>query len=209
MQAISRKDRGWARLARVLVPALFVLAVAGCGGSSSSTSTPVSTALPTTTTAPATSKKKAAPKPLATIPASAAPQAKAYVASHGADVKLAAGYEHDVQIAIAEVVNSPLMSPLQISAQKAYNKLYKILPHFKGPYKQDALGRTEQEVATQANALEKSMETLLNYTAFPTPATLTEYTDQYQDAVLGWNKAVKAIWTAANAPKPPVICTTC
>ncbi|HWB22413.1 MAG TPA: hypothetical protein VG652_05955 [Gaiellaceae bacterium] len=201
---------------RVLVPVLLVIGLAGvlagCGSSSKTPSTPASTALPTTTeplTTTADTTKQPAPKPIPAIPVSAAPQAKAYIAAHGADVKLVAGYEKDVQTAIAEVINSPLMSPLQVSTQKAYNKLYKILPHFKGPYKKDALGLTEQEIATQANAIEKSMNTLLNYTAYPTPVTLGEYTDQYQAAVLAWNKAVKAIWTAAKTAKPPTICTTC
>ena len=53
------------------------------------------------------------------------------------------------------------------------------------------------------------MKILLNYTHFPTPVTLSEYADTYQEAVLAWNKAVKAIWTVAHVPKPPTICTTC
>jgi hypothetical protein len=213
MQAISRIGQGWSPRARRLALGLAVAAfsgfVAGCGSSSNS---PASTALPPTTTAPVTTtvaKTKAAPTPPAKIPASAAPEAKAYIAAHGADIKLVAGYEHDVQIAISEVVNSPLMTPLQQSTQTTYNKLYKVLPRFHGPYKKDALGLTEQEIATQAKAIYNSMETLLNYTAFPTPATLTEYTDQYQKAVLAWNKAIKAVWAVAKAPKPPAICTTC
>jgi hypothetical protein len=209
MQAISRITRGWSRPARILVPVLLVAVLAGCGSKSSNNSTPVSTALPPTTTAPVTTvAKKPAPKPTK-IPASAAPLAKAYIAAYGANIKLVARYEHDVQIAIAEVQNSPLMTPLTVSTQAAYNKLYKVLPRFKGPYKADALGLTEQQIAKEANALETSMKTLLGYTAYPTPATLTEYTNQYQDAVLGWNKAIKAVWTAAKAPKPPTICTTC
>jgi hypothetical protein len=213
MQAISRIDRGWSQLAQGLALGFVVVAfagvVAGCGSKSKA---PASAALATTSTAPVTTtvaKTKPAPKVPATIPASAAPAAKAYIAARGADIKLVAGYEHDVQIAIAEVENSPLMTPLQQSTQKTYNKLFKILPRFHGPYKQDALGLNEKEISTQANAIYKSMETLLNYTAFPTPATLTEYTDQYQSAVLTWNRAIKAIWTVANAPTPPVICTTC
>jgi hypothetical protein len=209
MQAISRIKRGWSRSALILALGLLVVVLAGCGSKNTSNSTPASTALPTTTTAPVTTvAKKPAPKPTK-IPASAAPLAKAYITAHGADVKLVARYEHDVQIAIAEVQNSPLMSPLTVSTQQDYNKLYKILPRFRGPYKTDALGVTEHQIANQANALEKSMETLLSYTAYPTPATLTEYTNQYQDAVLAWNKATKAIWTAAGIPKPPTICTTC
>ncbi len=54
-----------------------------------------------------------------------------------------------------------------------------------------------------------SMYSLLQYTAFPTPATLTEYTNEYQTAILAWNKAVKSIWLAAGVPKPPHICTSC
>lgn len=209
MQAISRIDRGWPRRARILVPALVVIAcagaVAGCGGSKT-TSTPASTALPTTTTV---AKKKTAPKLPTKIPASAAPQAKAYIAAHSADMKLVVRYESDVQTAIAEVENSPLMTPLQQSTQTALNNISKVLPRFHGPYKQDALGLTEQQISKQANGVKASMKTLLGYVAFSTPATLNEYTTQYQNVVLAWNKAVKAIWTVAKALKPPTICTTC
>jgi hypothetical protein len=213
MQAISRIDRSWSQLARSLALGVVVVAfagfVAGCGSKSSA---PASTALPPTTTAPVTTtaaKTKTAPTPPAKIPASAAPAAKAYIAAHGADVKLVVHYESTIQTAIAEVENSPLMTPLQNTTQTTYNKLYKVLPRFHGPYKQDALGLNEQEISTQATAIAGSMKTLLNYTSFPTPATLTEYTDQYQKAVLAWNATIKAIWTVANVPKPPTICTTC
>ena len=95
-------------------------------------------------------------------------------------------------------------------ARSTYNKLYKVLPQLPwASTKQDALGLTEQQIAKQAVALETSMKTLLSYTSFPTPATLTEYTNQYQKAVLAWNKATKAIWAAPKMPKPPTICTTC
>src|SRR5271154_3583276 len=115
MQAISRIERGWSRPALILALGLLVIVLAGCGSKSNNTSTPVSTALPPTTTTPVTTAaKNPAPKPTK-IPASAAPLAKAYITAHGADVKLVAGYEHDVQIAIAEVQNSPLMSPLTVS----------------------------------------------------------------------------------------------
>lgn len=217
MQAISRIDRSRSHPARSLVLGLVAVAcagfVAGCGSKSSA---PASTALPPTTSAPVTTtvaktvaKTKAAPKPPAKLPASAAPAAKAYIAAHAADIKLVAGYEHDVQIAIAEVVNSPLMTPLQQATQTTYNRLSKVLPRFHGPYKQDALGLTEQEISTQVKAIYGSMKTLLNYVSFPTPATLTEYTNQYQSAVLAWNRAIKAVWTVAKVPKPPTICTTC
>jgi hypothetical protein len=213
MQAILRIYRGWSHRARGLVLGFVVVAfvglAAGCGSKSKA---PASTAAPPTTTAAVTTtvaKKKAAPKPAGKIPASAAPQAKAYVTAHGADIKLVVHYESAIQTAIAEVVNSPLMTPLQNATQTTDNKIIKILPRFRGPYKQDALGLTEQQISTQANAIEKSMKTLLGYVAFPTPATLTEYTDQYQNAVLAWNKAIKAVWTVANVPKPPTICTTC
>jgi hypothetical protein len=214
MQAISRIDRSWPRRARILLPALvaiaFVGVVAGCGSKSKSPSTPASTALPTTTTTATTvAKKKTAPKLPTKIPASAAPQAKAYIAAHSADLKLVVRYESDVQTAVAEVVNSPLMTPLQQSTQTALDNISKVLPKFHGPYKQDALGLTEQQIAKQANGVGASMKTLLEYVAFPTPATLNEYTTQYQNVVLAWNKAVKAIWTVAKALKPPTICTTC
>jgi hypothetical protein len=209
MQAISRIDRGWPQLTRSLALGFVVVAfagfVAGCGSKSS---TPASTALPPTTTT-TVAKTKPAPTAPAKIPASAAPAAKAYIAAHGADIKLVVRYESTVQTAIAEVVNSPLMTPLQQSTQETYNQLDKILPRFHGPYKQDALGLTEQEISTQAKAIHSSMKTLLSYVAYPTPATLTEYTDQYQKAVLAWNRAIKAVWTVANVLKPPTICTTC
>jgi len=213
MQAISRIDRGWPRRARFVVPALLAIALlgvaAGCGSKSKSPSTPASTALPTSTAATTTvAKVKAAPIPTK-IPASAAPQAKAYIAAHSADLKRVVSYESAVQTATAEVINSPLMTPLQNSTQTEYNKLHALLPKFRGPYKQDALGVTEQEVATQATALGTSMKSLLEYVTYPTPETLTEYTNLYQKAILSWNKAVKAIWAAANTPKPPIICTTC
>ncbi len=213
MQAISRIDSGCSRLARFLVPALvvtaFLLVAAGCGSTKSNT--PVSTAVPTSTTAPGTTTvaKKAAPKPIQKIPASAAPRAKAYIAAHEADIKKVIAYESAVQVATAEVQNSPDYNDLQQTTQVQYNKLSKLLPRFKGPFTADALGYWERQISVQANSLEKSMKALLNYTAFPTPATLTEYTDAYQSAILGWNKAIKTIWAAANVPSPPKICTTC
>ena len=208
MRGILQSERSWPSARQIVVPALaiaFAFGVVACGSKSSSTTTSTTT---TTTAAATTTVAKPAAKPV-TIPASAAPRAKAYIAAHGADVKLVVTYESAVQVAISQVVNSPLMTPLQQATQKQYNKLYKLLPKFAGPYSKDALGVYEKRVAVQAAAIDKSMETLLNYTAFPTPATLTEYTDQYQAAVLAWNKAIKAIWTVASAPTPPTICTTC
>jgi uncharacterized lipoprotein YmbA len=211
MQAISRIERSWSQRTRV-VPVVIVIVfaafTAGCG----SKSTPTSTAAPASTTTPVTTtaaKKAVVVKPIKPIPASAAPRAKAYIAAHGADVKLVAGYEHNIQVAIAEVVNSPLMTPLQQATEQTGYKISKVLPRFKGPYTQDALGQNEKQISTQAHAIEGTMKILLNYTNFPTPVTLGEYADTYQKVVLAWNKAVKAIWTVAHVAKPPTICTTC
>jgi hypothetical protein len=144
-----------------------------------------------------------------TIPASAAPQARAYIVSHEANAKLVADYEAVIQKAVANVQNSPLMTPLQQSAQATYTKISLVLPKLQGPFADDALGSAETQVFTQAKAIKSSIHALLEYAAFPTPATLTAYTTAYQNAVLAWNKAVRAVWRAANVAGSPTICTTC
>jgi hypothetical protein len=150
----------------------------------------------------------AAPKTV-TIPASAAPQARAYIVSHESNAKLVADYEAVIQKAVANVQSSPLMTPLQQSTQATYTKIGRVIPKLEGPFAHDTLGSVETQVFTQAKAIKASMHALLEYAAFPTQATLTAYTTLYQNAVLAWNKAVRAIWRAANTAGSPTICTTC
>ena len=144
MQANSRIGRGWSQQARVLAPVLIVVAFASLTAACGSKSTPASTAALTTTTTPVTTTaaKKVVVKAIKPIPASAAPRAKAYIAAHGADIKRVAGYEHDIQIAIAQVVNSPLMTPLQTATQKTGYKISKVLPRFKGRTRRTRSGTT-------------------------------------------------------------------
>jgi hypothetical protein len=213
MQVISRIP-GWShsalRWARVLTPVAVIIAfsgfAAGCGSKSAAVSTPASSTITTPVKQPAVTIAAAKP---AKIPTSAAPRAKAYVTAHGADLKRVRSLEASVQTAISEVENSPVMNPLQQSTQQAYATLGKVVPRLRGPFGHDPLGTTESEVYTRSKAIEKSMYTLLQYTAFPTPATLNEYTTLYQNAILGWNRAVQAIWLAAGVATPPKICTTC
>ena len=63
----------------------------------------------------------------------------------------------------------------------------------------------EAEAYAGVNDMKNSLGALVAYTGNPNPATLAQFTSQFQTGKGEWNDAVTQLWQAAAIPNPPTV----
>lgn len=110
-------------------------------------------------------------------------------------------------VAVVEIDIGPHTSIDKVAqdAQQAHDHLDAVRDDFATADDSGDLGKAETEVFTAANDLKNAMGALVAYTGDPNPATLAQFTTQYQTAKGEWNDGVKTIWRIARRKGAPTI----
>jgi hypothetical protein len=133
--------------------------------------------------------------------------ARSYILDHRSDINTVQVSVQSVQAGVAIAQKSPsidVINQLAQLAQQAHDNLDAVRNDFASS-DGGALGDAELEVFSAANDLKNSMGALVAYTGNPNPATLAQFTSQYQAGLSEWNQGIRAIWRIAHRTKPPVV----
>jgi hypothetical protein len=128
--------------------------------------------------------------------------AVAYIKNHGLDASRVQASVDDVGIDIATKAS---IDQTAQDAQQAHNGIDSVRNDFADTSSNGSLDNAEVEVFGAANDLKNAMGALVSYTGDPNPATLAQFTTQYQNARGEWNAGVRAIWRMAGREHPPTI----
>lgn len=112
----------------------------------------------------------------------------------------------NIEVVAIDIGSKASIDRVAQDAQQAHDNLDNVRDDFAQTTTTSGnLGNAELEVFTAANDLKNAMGALVTYTGSPNPATLAQFTTQFQTARGEWNDGVRVVWDIAGRRGAPTL----